>query len=245
VNAPDLALVSLVALLASGLTAGAWIASARAELPHRTRRRITLGTSAGLVAWLAFTATLARSEVLSVWGTPPPRVLLLPATVFVSMILLNRIPGFGELVRHIPRWWPVAALSARIAVELVLWALLLHGRIGAQLTFEGRNVDIYVGLSAPVVAYLIASGRIPAPALMIWNAVGLASLVNVAAIAATSLPGPWHQAWPGPALTEIAHWPGVWIPAFILPLAVFLHIVSIRQTTELLTRTPLPISRTS
>jgi len=34
---------------------------------------------------------------------------------------------------------------------------------------------------------------------------------------------------PGAPLTAITSWPIVWLPAFLMPVAVFLHVVSLRQ----------------
>jgi hypothetical protein len=46
---------------------------------------------------------------------------------------------------------------------------------------------------------------------------------------ATSTPGPLHLDWPGAPLTAITSWPIVRLPAFLMPVAVFLHVVSLRQ----------------
>jgi|GEM_PF-6363278 len=41
--------------------------------------------------------------------------------------------------------------------------------------------------------------------------------------------GPLHLSWPGTPFTAIATWPMVWLPAFLAPLAVFLHGVSLQR----------------
>jgi len=235
----------MVAMVAGSVTAAVSIAAGRAGLAASTRRQLTLAVAAGITAWLGLTALLAGLGLLESWGSAPPRVVLLPGVVLVVMITLNRRSTFGTLLARIPNWWPVAAQTARVGVELLLWGLLQQGRVPRQLTFEGRNLDVVIGLTAPVVAWLILRGRIGPRALLTWNAVGLASLVNVIVIASTSVPGPWRADWPGAPLTEIAHWPAVWIPAFLLPAAVFLHLASLRQTVPLLTRAALTPSRTS
>jgi hypothetical protein len=102
--------------------------------------------------------------------------------------------------------------------------------VPVQITFEGRNFDVGIGASALLVAALVARHRLSPPWLLAWNAAGLAMLVNVIGTVATSIPGPLHLPWPGEPLTAIATWPMVWLPAFLAPFAVFLHLVSIRQT---------------
>jgi hypothetical protein len=99
-----------------------------------------------------------------------------------------------------------------------------------QVTFEGRNFDILVGLTAPVAAWLVARRLASPAAVLCWNLAGLAVLANTIGTVATSVPGPLHLAWPGEPFTALAEWPLVWLPAFLAPLAVLLHIFSLRQT---------------
>jgi hypothetical protein len=61
----------------------------------------------------------------------------------------------------------------------------------------------------------------------------------VVVTAATSMPGPLHLDWPGEPLTEVARWPMIWVPAFLAPFAVLLHVVSLRQT---LARSPRAVA---
>jgi hypothetical protein len=61
------------------------------------------------------------------------------------------------------------------------------------------------------------------------NVIGLAVLANTVGTVATSTAGPLHLDWPGAPLTAITSWPIVWLPAFLMPVAVFLHVVSLRQ----------------
>lgn len=108
----------------------------------------------------------------------------------------------------------------------------MAGRAPIQITFEGRNFDVLVGLSAPLVAWLVARRRIGPKGAIAWNAVGLSVLANTVGTVATSTPGPLHLNWPGAPLTAITSWPIIWLPAFLMPLAVFLHVVSLRQNID-------------
>ena len=66
---------------------------------------------------------------------------------------------------------------------------------------------------------------------LVAAAMGLAVLANTVGTVGTSTPGPLHLDWPGAPLTAITSWPIVRLPAFLTPVAVFLHVVSLRQTS--------------
>ena len=99
----------------------------------------------------------------------------------------------------------------------------------AQATFEGRNFDVLVGLSAPLVALAIWKGWLPRRAVVCWNVLGLLVLSNTIFTTISSTPGPLHLNWPGLPFTAFATWPFVLIPGFLAPLAILLHLFSIRQ----------------
>jgi hypothetical protein len=143
---------------------------------------------------------------------------------------LSRTRTFRRLLAEVPLWQPVALQTFRVGVELAFWRLQLEGIAPVQVTFEGRNLDALVGLTAPVVAAGIATGWVGPRVTVAWNLFGLAMLVNAIGTVATSAPVPFHLDWPGEPFTAIATWPVVWIPALLAPVGIFLHVVSIRQS---------------
>lgn len=214
----------LVTLLALVVTR----AGRRAEFAHP--QALALSLAAGLMAWLGATAALAENGVLADWSAFPPRWPLLPLTTLVTFALFARTRTFRRLRTEIPTWQPVALQTFRVGVELAFWRLHAEGYAPVQVTFEGRNFDALVGLTAPVVAIGIATGRVGRLVTLAWNLFGLALLFNAIGTVATSAPGPLHLDWPGEPFTAIATWPAVWIPALLAPTAIFLHVVSIGQS---------------
>ena len=130
----------------------------------------------------------------------------------------------------VPPWRPVALQTFRVGVELAFWRLHTEGLAPVQITFEGRNFDGFVGLTAPVVAAGIAIGWLGPRITIAWNLFGLAMLANAIGTVATSAPGPLHLNWPGEPFTAIAAWPVIWCSALLAPIGIFLHVVSIRQS---------------
>lgn len=177
----------------------------------------------GIASWIAVAVFIAVSGVLTFDPVRPPRLFLVVGTAMVLVVVVAR----SRLLAASPPWWPVALQTMRVPIELVLFLLHREGRLPEAMTFEGRNLDILVGLTAPLVAWGIARGRVGRGLLVAWNAAGLALLANIVIIAITAMPGPLHHAWPGPANTIVAEPPWVLLPAFLVPVALLLHVVSL------------------
>jgi hypothetical protein len=99
------------------------------------------------------------------------------------------------------------------------------------LTFTGANVDIYIGASAPFVAPLAANAGPGGAGKRIgiaWNILGLLALGNVVIRAIITSPGPTNWIHTDPPNRTLITFPFMFIPAFFVPLAVSLHLVSLR-----------------
>ena len=59
----------------------------------------------------------------------------------------------------------------------------------AQVTWHGRNWDVLVGLTAPLMAWLVVTLRVPPRVAAAWNLAGLAILANTVVTVMTSVPG--------------------------------------------------------
>lgn len=209
-------------LLVAGMAALTW------AWVSRVSRRLAARTGVALALWLAATAALAGAGVFSDWTGRPPRLPLVPVVALLIVAVLRRTPAFRALVAATPRTWLVGVQTFRVGVELLLFGLFAAGRAPVQVTFEGRNLDVLVGLSAPLVTWSMRRGA-PAGVVVGWNLLGLAILGNTVFTVVTSIPGPLHLPWPGEPLTVLATWPWVWLPAFLAPLAVAAHLVSLGQ----------------
>jgi hypothetical protein len=183
-----------------------------------------------LVGWLALTAVLAERGFFDDFHSLPPRFLPLFGLPLLTLLALTFSRRVAPLRAAVPPAWPIAAQAFRIPVEIVLWQLAVAGVIPELLSFHGRNVDILVGLTGPVVAYACFVRRAWSPRVAVWwNWAGIVILLNVVVHAQLSAPTPWGILETDPATTFIADWPYVWLPGFLVPLAWLLHAVSLRQ----------------
>jgi hypothetical protein len=172
---------------------------------------------------------LAAGGFFSAAEAIPPRGILILGLGLGSTAALASLSTKGRLrfLNFIPPQWLVLIQTYRIAVEVVL--LLLYGEnlIPKELTWEGRNFDVLIGLTALPVGYLLA--RRPERwrrAAVIWNAAGLVSLLNIFVLAAASFPSPFRVY----ALNHLpTYFPGILIGALVAPAAVYLHVLSLKQ----------------
>src|SRR4029450_5451521 len=104
------------------------------------------------------------------------RALLPP---LLAIVWLCRSAAVGRLLDEIPLGWLVYPQAFRVVMELILWQLFVAGALPAIMTFEGRNVDIVVGLTAPLIAWQCFARRAWARrAALWWNVAGIGILLN-------------------------------------------------------------------
>jgi hypothetical protein len=150
----------------------------------------------------------------------------------------------GRLAAGLPASAFIGLESFRIVVELFLHQLWLEGLVPRMMTFEGANFDIVIGASAPVVAWLLATRRMGSRAALIWNVVGILMLLNVIVRSVLTTPGPTHLITSDFANQAITLFPYTFIPAFLAPLAMLLHLLAIRSLIRTASTDALPMPST-
>jgi hypothetical protein len=173
---------------------------------------------------------VALSGFYTISNTLPPRLaLLLGPPLLLLAALFATAPGRRYLDGM--RLEVLTLLHVvRIPVELVLLGLYLQKAVPQLMTFEGRNWDILAGLTAPVVWYFaFRRQQLGRCGLLLWNGLGLISLLNIVANALLSAPTPLQQfAFEQPNVA-ILHFPFVWLPGCVVPLVLLAHLVAIRR----------------
>ena len=115
-------------------------------------------------------------------------------------------------------------------MELLLWLGFLGGFIPVQMTFEWLNYDIIVGITAIMASYVFFfKGRIRKPEAILWNSFGIILLINVPIIGILSAPSPIQVFLNLPDSSFVFNVPFIWIPGFIVPFALAMHLFSLKQ----------------
>lgn len=211
-----------------------------AVFDHDAKRKFMLRFVIGLFVWGLFVSIWSLSGIMSDFTRFPLNFMPVLVIPLVSAIVLLFSKSLSAILEDIPVANLIRLQSFRFFVELLLWALFVANVLPVQMTFEGRNFDILVGLSAPFISWLAAHQKISRTAIIIWNIAGLALLVNIVTIAILSTPSPVRVFMNEPANTIVAYFPISWLPGFLVPLAYTLHLLSLKQ---LLTK-PLPTAVT-
>jgi hypothetical protein len=191
---------------------------------------------AGMSVWFLYAGLLGYFGVLKNTAMRPPGVafLLVPVVflLFLFIVFAVRSSAGARLALAVPLWIILGAQCFRIGVELFLHQLWIDGLVPKMLTFEGANVDIYIGASAPLIAWLSTRGRLGIRFALVWNVLGLLVLSNVVIRAVLTAPGPFNLIHAEVPNRMMGTFPFLFIPGFFVPLAVVLHVLAIRAISS-------------
>ncbi len=188
-------------------------------------RRFTIG----IALWLAATGVLASIGFFMQTDAMPPKILLVAGPALIAGAVLTYSNRAKNLLRALPITFIIRAQSFRLVVEIIFYFLLINGAIPALMTFEGRNMDIFVGLTAIPVAMLAKRGKLSDAHLKLWNYVGLMILTSVMVHGMLSSPSPIQQIQTVPVNNFMLQFPFVWLIALLVPSAFVGHLMSLRQ----------------
>jgi hypothetical protein len=179
--------------------------------------------------WLVYAGAFSWLGLLSDPGLRPPGAVRLVGPVFAALMLIIWVLPAG---RRLAATLPVALLIGfqvfRVGVELTITELHHQGLVPKLLTLPGGNVELLVALSAPIFAWIATRGSSGRRIALGWNVLGLLSLLNVAARAVLSTPGPLNLIHTEVPTLAFSSFPFGLIPGFMAPLALAIHMLTFR-----------------
>jgi hypothetical protein len=196
-------------------------------------RRSATSVLAALCLWFIYAGLLGYFGVLRNTTMRPPGIAFVVVPVFFFLIVfIVRTSASQRLALAFPLWVLLGTQCFRIGVELFLHQLWIEGLVPRMLTLEGANVDIYIGASAPVIAWLSLRGQWGLRIALVWNLLGLLALANVVTRSVLTAPGPFNLIHAEVPNLMMGTFPFLFIPAFFVPLAVALHVLAIRTISN-------------
>ncbi len=194
---------------------------------QQTGKRILLIVFSVIGIWMLLQAMIAGTGFYRNFVSPFPRMFLAVTPAVLAVIY------FGIIRNHLQQFH-LRKLTlihlVRIPVELLLLSLYYDKEVPIEMTFEGRNFDILAGITSLVLIHnQFYNSKTGLKFLLAWHIAALALLFNIVITAVLSLPTTFQvfgQAQPNLAVT---YFPFIWLPAVVVPIVLFAHIISIRK----------------
>lgn len=181
-----------------------------------------------VVLYLALPALLATTGQLDRYDPMPA-----PALVMVLLLTLVTIRfATSTAGARVGSSVGIAALVGfqvfRIPVEWLLYRLSVEQVIPEVMTYSGRNFDIVSGIGGGLLGIWLLRGSAPGWVLRLWNYMSLALLANIVIVAILSTPVPFRVFTDGPPNLLPSTFPFVWLPTFLVQLALLGHLLLFR-----------------
>ncbi len=197
---------------------------------NKSRKKIIL-VIGGLIGFHLYTFSIAITGMLQNYDFPPRFVifLIIPAFTFSGFFIYKN--KNKKWIQTIPQHWLIFYQSFRILIETIFVFTVAKGILHPNVTIEGYNYDMVFGYTAPIIGILIMRNSTKFKSLAIlWNYLGLAVIsviifLFISTIYFPELYGSETYLMP----TEFGKYPYVLVPGFLMPSAVFIHILSIVQ----------------
>jgi len=183
----------------------------------------------GLLLWQLYIFIIASSGVLESYELPPrfPLFLIIPAFIFTGIFIYKNRNSVW--IQNINPKHLIYIQSFRIIVETIFVHSLAEGILHKNVTIEGYNMDMIFGFTALIIGYL-AFNKVTKSAVIIWNYLGIAVLASVIFVFMSSIyfPEIYDSSTPLIPMKSVMY-PYILVAAFLMPLAVFIHVLSIVQ----------------
>lgn len=186
---------------------------------------------AGLLLWQLYILIIASSEFLMSYSFPPrfTLFLIIPSFIFTGIFIYKN--RNHKWIQNIPKQWLIYIQAFRVIVEIIFVFSVTKGILHKEATIEGYNFDMVLAFTAPVIGLLVFKFKtISENWLVYWNYLGLAVLTSVIFVFLTTTYAPQMYGSSTPLLPlESLKYPYVLVAGFLMPLAVFIHVLSVVQ----------------
>jgi len=180
-----------------------------------------------IVIWSALQAALAYKGFYQNIEAIPPRfgLILIPTTLLIIYSLLPKQRNYILERRNTKVSTFLHVI--RLPMEIVLLQLFIHKMIPELMTFEGRNFDIIMGITAPIIGFLYLKKWLSKKGLLVWNIIGLCLILFILLNGLLSAELPFQQFGFEQPNKALAYFPFVLLPATVVPIVIWTHLTDI------------------
>jgi len=184
----------------------------------------------GMLLWQIYAIVIDQMGLMNDFELPPKFAvfLIVPAFLFTGFFLYsNRNQPW---IQNIPTQWLIFYQSFRILIELLFVYSVSAGILHANVTIEGYNYDMVFGFTALLIGLAFIYNKLSIKLLRIWNYLGLAVIAVIIFLFITTIYAPQIYGLTGPLMPlDFTYYPFILVPGFLMPSAVFVHVLSIAQ----------------
>jgi len=182
-------------------------------------------TTGFIVCWAVIQSIFAYMGFYQETMGFPPRLalILVPSILFIYIGVKNMHWVMVHRNIKVSTFLHVV----RFAVEVVLFKLAHFKMVPILMTFEGRNYDILIGLTALLMGGLFLKWSGTKKLLLSWNIIGLFMVLFIFVNAAFSVVSPVQLFGFDQPNRAILYFPFILLPAVIVPIVVYTHITDI------------------
>jgi hypothetical protein len=157
--------------------------------------------------------------------------LMVPLVVGVLAYVLSS--QFRRLLFKADLRWLIGIQLWRVAgAEFLIY--YAYDKLPASFALPAGVGDVLVGLAAPFVAMIAASGTPAARRIVVgWCIAGIADLIVAVTMGVLSAPGRFGLLAGAVTTAPMLELPLSLIPAFFVPLSILLHLIVLRRSAEI------------
>jgi len=187
-----------------------------------------------LLLWHLYIFAIASTGMLENYEFPPKffLLLILPAFLFTGIFTYKN--RNNTWIRNIPEHWLIYFQTFRILIETLFVFSVAKGLIHHQMTIEGYNYDLLFSASAFIIAFLVFQKKVLSKKVALWwNYIGLGVIAIIIFLVQSAIYLPEIYGSDKILLPkEFVMYPYVLVAGFLMPTAVFIHVLSITQLSR-------------
>jgi hypothetical protein len=206
-----------------------WRGATTAGVGRHSATRVAV--IAGIVwgAWVLVSGLLANAEVFRFQPTKAaPWIAVAMIVPLVAVLLSTRVALVSRILDQPDALWRLTLPQFFRPVGVTFLVAMALGYLPAVFAIPAGIGDIAIGVEAVFIARNLRRGIVDRSTVW-FNVLGLLDLVVALAIGVMAAPGLARLLVVSPSTEAISLLPLVLIPTTIVPLAVALHVLSLRK----------------
>lgn len=202
---------------------------------EKAKRKKTILVIA-LVLWQLYIYLITTSGFIKTLEFPPRFALsmIIPSFIFTGIFVARN--SQKDWLMNIQPSTLFFFQSFRILVEVLFAASVTAGILHKEASIHGYNFDMIYAATIPIVGFLIFGLKhMSLRVIRAWNYLGLLVIASIIFVFMTTIYAPGMYGSEEALLPiEALTYPYVLVAGFLMPVAVFIHVLSIAQLNRLL-----------